>query len=45
MIGAVLDAADPEQAARYLRVFFARVRHLGVYTKLLGNDPQAVRRL
>lgn len=45
VIGAVLDAADPEQAARYLRVFFARVRHLGVYTKLLGNDPQAVRRL
>ncbi len=45
VIGAVLDAADPEQAARYLRVFFARVRHLGVYTKLLGDDPRAVRRL
>ncbi len=45
IIEAVLDAADPEQAARYLRVFFARVRHLGVYTKLLGDDPRAVRRL
>ena len=45
VIEAVLDAADPEQAARYLRVFFARVRHLGVYTKLLGDDPRAVRRL
>ena len=45
VIEAVLEAADPEQAARYLRVFFARVRHLGVYTKLLGDDPRAVRRL
>jgi glutamate-ammonia-ligase adenylyltransferase len=45
VLGAVLDSADPEQAARYLRVFFARVTHPGVYVKLLGDDPRAVRRL
>jgi glutamate-ammonia-ligase adenylyltransferase len=44
-LGAVVDAADPEQAARYLRIFFARVKRPGVYLKLLGDDPRAVRRL
>jgi glutamate-ammonia-ligase adenylyltransferase len=45
VLGAVIDAADPEQAARYLRVFFARVTRPGVYVKLLGDDTRAVRRL
>jgi glutamate-ammonia-ligase adenylyltransferase len=45
VLEAVVDAADPEQAARYLRIFFARVKRPGVYIKLLGDDPRAVRRL
>lgn len=45
VLAAVVDAADPEQAARYLRIFFARVKRPGVYIKLLGDDPRAVRRL
>ena len=45
MLEAVVDAADPEQAARYLRTFFARVKRPGVYIKLLGDNPRAVRRL
>src|SRR6185436_5448361 len=45
VLEAVVDAADPEQAARYLRIFFARVTRPGVYVKLLGDDPRAVRRL
>lgn len=45
VLEAVVDAADPEQAARYLRIFFARVKRPGVYIKLLGDDARAVRRL
>jgi glutamate-ammonia-ligase adenylyltransferase len=45
VLEAVVDAADPEQAARYLRIFFARVKRPGVYIKLLGDDVHAVRRL
>ena len=45
VLEAVVDAADPEQAARYLRTFFARVKRPGVYIKLLGDDPRSVRRL
>jgi glutamate-ammonia-ligase adenylyltransferase len=45
VLEAVVDAADPEQAARYLRTFFARVKRPGVYIKLLGDDTRAVRRL
>jgi glutamate-ammonia-ligase adenylyltransferase len=45
VLDAVIDAADPEQAARYLRTFFARVKQPGVYVRLLGDDPRAVRRL
>ena len=45
VLEAVVDAADPEQAARYLRIFFARVKRPGVYIKLLGDDTRAVRRL
>ena len=45
LLDAVEDAADAEQAARYLHVFFARVGQPGVYVRLLGADPSAVRRL
>ena len=45
VLEAVVDAADPEQAARYLRTFFARVKRPGVYIKLLGDDARVVRRL
>ncbi len=45
LLDAVLDAADPEQAARYLRVFFARVKPPAVYTHLLGAEPRLLRRL
>lgn len=45
LLEAVIDAADPEQAARYLRIFFGRLRQPGVYVHLLGDDPSALRRL
>lgn len=45
LLEAVSDAADPEQAARYLRIFFGRLRQPGVYVHLLGDDPSALRRL
>lgn len=45
LFDAVLDSVDPEQAARYLRTFFARLRLPAVYVKFLGDDPRAVRRL
>jgi glutamate-ammonia-ligase adenylyltransferase len=45
LFDAVIDAADPEQAARYLRIFFGRLRQPGVYVHLLGDDPSALRRL
>jgi glutamate-ammonia-ligase adenylyltransferase len=45
VLDAVVDAADPEQAARYLRALFARFRHPRVYVRLLGDEPRAVRRL
>jgi glutamate-ammonia-ligase adenylyltransferase len=45
MLDAMADAADPVQAARYLRGFVMRVRPPGVYTKLLAYNPAAVRRL
>lgn len=45
LLDAVVDAADPALAARYLRTFFARARGHGVYQRMLGDDPRAVRRL
>ncbi len=45
LLDAIADAADPILAARHLRGFVSRVRPAGVYTKLLGDDPTAVRRL
>lgn len=45
VLDAVLDAADPEQAARFLRILFGRLPQVGVYAKLLGDEPRAMRRL
>lgn len=45
LLDAVSDAADPTQAARYLRRFSARTRPPAVYTKMLADDPSAMRRL
>jgi [glutamine synthetase] adenylyltransferase / [glutamine synthetase]-adenylyl-L-tyrosine phosphorylase len=42
---AVADAADPTQAARFLRGFAMRLRPPGVYSRLLADEPAAVRRL
>jgi glutamate-ammonia-ligase adenylyltransferase len=44
LLDAVTDAASPEQAAHYLKLFFARLALPGVYVRLLGDRPQAVRR-
>ncbi|WP_437638048.1 bifunctional [glutamate--ammonia ligase]-adenylyl-L-tyrosine phosphorylase/[glutamate--ammonia-ligase] adenylyltransferase [Sorangium sp. So ce854] len=45
LLAAVVDAADPEQAARFLRLCFSRIRHSSVYARMLGDDPRALRRL
>jgi [glutamine synthetase] adenylyltransferase / [glutamine synthetase]-adenylyl-L-tyrosine phosphorylase len=45
MLDAVAQAADPTQAARYLRGFASRIWPPAVYTKLLADDPASVRRL
>jgi glutamate-ammonia-ligase adenylyltransferase len=42
---ALVDAADPEQAARYLRTWLGRLGAPGVYVNPLGEDPRALRRL
>jgi len=41
----LVDAADPEQAARYVRTWLGRLGAPGVYVKLLGEDLQAARRV
>jgi [glutamine synthetase] adenylyltransferase / [glutamine synthetase]-adenylyl-L-tyrosine phosphorylase len=45
LLEAVADAADPAQAARFLRGFAARVHPVSVYTRLLADEPAAMRRL
>ncbi len=42
---ALADAADPEQAARLLAAFFARLATPSVYTKALAEDTHVLRRL
>ena len=41
----LIDAADPEQAARYVRTWLGRLSAPGVYVKPLGENPRALRRL
>ena len=45
LLGALVDAADPEQAARLLSTFFARVATPSVYARMLAGDPWATRRM
>ncbi len=45
VLDAVADAADPAQAARYLRSFFARFSSATPYVSVLAEDPKRVRRL
>ena len=45
LLGALSDAADPEQAARLLSTFFARVPTPSVYARVLAGDPWAARRM
>lgn len=45
VLDVVMDAADPEQAARYLRTYFARLGVPAVYSYLLGSDPRLLRRM
>lgn len=45
LVAAIGDAADPEQAARLLAAFFARVLTPGVYVRALADDARAMRRV
>lgn len=45
LLHALADAADPEQAARLLATFFARLSTPGVYLRALADDPHRVRAL
>src|SRR5690606_26001237 len=45
LLHAITDAADPEQAARLLAAFFARLATPSVYAKAMADDLQVVRRL
>jgi glutamate-ammonia-ligase adenylyltransferase len=45
LVGALADAADPEQAARLLAAFFSRVRTPGAYVRALAEDERLVRAL
>ena len=44
-LDALIDAADPEQAARYFRTWLGRLGAPGVYVRPLGADLRALRRL
>jgi glutamate-ammonia-ligase adenylyltransferase len=43
LIGALGDAADPEQATRLLAAFFSRFSTPGAYVRALADDPFRVR--
>ncbi len=45
VLDALASSADPEQAARYLRFYFARFLAPAAYVNALGDDPRALRRL
>ena len=44
-LDALIDAADPEQAARYVRTWLSRLGAPGVYVRPMGEDVRALRRL
>ena len=45
LLGALEDAADPEQAARLLSTLFARTATPGLYARMLAADSWAARRV
>jgi glutamate-ammonia-ligase adenylyltransferase len=45
LLEALADAADPEQAARFLASFFARLPTPSVYTRAMADDTHVLRRL
>jgi glutamate-ammonia-ligase adenylyltransferase len=45
LVGALADAADPEQATRLCATLFARLPTPSVYARALARDPGATRRL
>jgi glutamate-ammonia-ligase adenylyltransferase len=45
LLEALADAADPEQAARFLASFFARLPTPSVYTRAMAEDTHVLRRL
>jgi glutamate-ammonia-ligase adenylyltransferase len=45
LVEALSDAADPEQAARLMATFFARLGTPSVYARALAEDPRAGRAL
>lgn len=45
LLHALADAADPEQAARLLASFFARLATPSVYAKAMADDLQVLRKL
>jgi glutamate-ammonia-ligase adenylyltransferase len=45
LVSALTGAADPEQAARFLARFFARLSTPSMYTRALAEEPWALRRL
>ena len=45
VLDALGNSADPEQAARYLRAFFARFLAPAAYVNALGDDRRALQRL
>jgi glutamate-ammonia-ligase adenylyltransferase len=44
VLDSLVEAADPEQAARYLRSFFARARSPEIQVSLMAGNPRAARR-
>lgn len=45
VLDALANSADPEQAGRYLRAFFARFLAPAAYVNALGDDRRALQRL
>ena len=45
LLDAISDAADPEQAARYLRSFFGRFVSFGSYLEAFYREPRAIARM
>ncbi|MBI5535562.1 MAG: bifunctional [glutamate--ammonia ligase]-adenylyl-L-tyrosine phosphorylase/[glutamate--ammonia-ligase] adenylyltransferase [Deltaproteobacteria bacterium] len=44
VLDSLADAADPEQAVRYLCSYFSRVRSPAIHASLLAGNPRAARR-